>query len=221
MERRFERELDELKASLLRMGGKVEQSVARASKALFDVDVDIAQVVIEDEDEINRAQLQIDEAVVRELALHQLMAADLRFALAVTRINAELERIADQAVNIAEAAIRLSQYPPTEPSNVDLPRMSELAAGMVRDSLNAFVSSDEELAKNVLARDDQVDELRDRAFRALLSYMMSHSSKVFPAFDLILVAKDLERIADLATNIAEDVIYVVAGRDVRHHASSP
>jgi phosphate transport system protein len=165
-------------------------------------------------------QLQIDEAVVRALALHQLMAADLRFALAVSRINAELERIGDQAVNIAEATLRLSHYPRTDPPNVDLPRMSELAAGMVRDSLNAFVESDEGLARKVLERDDEVDALRDQTFKALLTYMMSNSSKVFPAFDLILVAKDLERIGDLATNIAEDVIYAVEGRDVRHHAVS-
>jgi phosphate transport system protein len=218
MERHFEIELEKLKETLLRMGSVVERAVSLAFRSLFELDAPLARLVIEDEKEVNRMQIQIDDAVVRALALHQLMAADLRFALAVSRINAELERIGDQAVNIAEATLRLSQYPKTEPPNVDLPRMSELAASMVRDSLNSFVESDETLAKSVLARDDELDVLRNQAFRALLSYMMSDSSKVFPAFDLILVAKDLERIGDLATNIAEDVIYAVAGRDVRHHA---
>jgi phosphate transport system protein len=218
MERHFEIELEKLKETLLRMGSVVERAVSLASRSLFELDAPLARLVIEDEKEVNRMQMQIDDAVVRVLALHQLMAADLRFALAVSRINAELERIGDQAVNIAEATLRLSQYPKTEPPNVDLPRMSEVAAGMVRDSLNAFVESDENVAKKVLASDDELDVLRNQAFRALLSYMMSNSSKVFPAFDLILVAKDLERIGDLATNIAEDVIYAVAGRDVRHHA---
>lgn len=218
MERHFEIELEKLKETLLRMGSVVERATSLAFRSLFELDAPLARLVIEDEAEVNRMQIQIDDAVVRVLALHQLMAADLRFALAVSRMNAELERIGDQAVNIAQATLRLSQYPKTEPPNVDLPRMSELAAGMVRDSLNAFAESDENLAKSVLARDDELDDLRNQAFRALLSYMMTNSSKVFPAFDLVLVAKDLERIGDLATNIAEDVIYAVAGRDVRHHA---
>lgn len=145
------------------------------------------------------------------------MAADLRFVLAVARINADLERIGDQAVNIAEAALRILRHPRVKPY-VDLPRMSELAEGMVRDSLNAVVGKDVELAKTVLSRDDQVDNLRDQIFRELLTYMMENSAVVFPAFDLILVARNLERIGDHATNIAEDVIYIAAGRDVRHPA---
>jgi len=146
-----------------------------------------------------------------------LMAADLRFVLAVSRINADLERIGDQGVNIAESALRLVRHPRVKPY-VDLPRLSELAEGMVRDSLNAVVRRDVELAKNVMSRDDQVDGLRDQIFRELLTYMMENSTVVFPAFELILVAKNLERIGDHATNIAEDVIYIVAGRDVRHPA---
>lgn len=219
MDRHFEKELGNLRESILRMGSLVERMVANASQCVFELDTGLARLVIADEEEINTMQVRIDQDVVRTLALHQLMAADLRFALAVSRINAELERIGDQAVNIAEAASRLAQYPRTDPPNVDLPRMSELAREMVSNSLNAFVESDEELAKKVLQRDDEVDDLRDQAFRSLLTYMMSNSSRVFAAFDLILVAKDLERVADLATNIAEDVIYVVAGRDVRHHAA--
>lgn len=218
MQRHFERELDGLREKVLNMGSIVERGIADASRAVFELDVDHAYAVIEREELVNCLQLELDEAIVRLLALQQLMAADLRLVLAVGRINADLERIGDQAVNIAEAGLRLSQYPRTSPPLVDLPQMATLAEGMVRDALNSMVESDEAKAKRVLARDDDVDDLRDQAFRALLAFMMSDSSKVFPAFDLILVAKDLERIGDLATNIAEDVIYVVAGRDVRHNS---
>jgi phosphate transport system protein len=149
------------------------------------------------------------------LALHQLMAADLRFVIAISRINNDLERIGDQAVNVAQSSQRILRHPRVKPY-VDLPRMSELAEGMVRDSLNAVVRRDLVLARSVLVRDDQVDNLRDQIFRELLSYMMGDSAVVFQAFELILVAKNLERVADHATNIAEDVIYMVEGHDVRH-----
>jgi phosphate transport system protein len=155
--------------------------------------------------------------VLRLLALQQPMAVDLRFILSISRINNDLERIGDQAVNIAQSALRVLRHPQVKPY-VDLPRMSALAEGMVRDSLNALVQRDAELARSVLVRDDEVDRLRDQIFRELLTYMMENSAVIFPAFELILVAKNLERIGDHATNIAEDVIYMVAGRDVRHLA---
>jgi phosphate transport system protein len=142
----------------------------------------------------------------------------LRFILASSRINNDLERIGDQAVNIAQSALRILRHPQVKPY-VDLPRMSDLAEGMVRDSIAAFIRRDDEQAKSVLMRDDQVDHLRDQIFRELLTYMMENSAVVFPAFELILVTKNLERIGDHATNIAEDVIYIVAGRDVRHLAA--
>ena len=151
------------------------------------------------------------------LALFQLMAADLRFVLAVSRINNDLERIGDQAVNIAQSAQRIVRHPRVKPY-VDLPRMSELAEDMMRDALNAVVRKDAELAKEFWCATIEVDSLRDQIFRELLSYMMENSAVVFPAFELILVAKNLERIGDHATNIAEDVIYMVAGSDVRHSA---
>lgn len=217
MERRFELHLNDLKEKVLSMGSLAERAVSDAARAVFEVDLNLAYSVIEREAEINTLQLELDEAIVRLLALQQLLAADLRFVLAVGRINANLERIGDQAVNIAEAGLRLTQYPRSETHEVDLPRMAALVEAMVRDALNAFVASDQVEANRVLARDDDVDELRDQSFRALLAYMMADASKVFPTFDMILVAKDLERIGDLATNIAEDVIYVVAGRDVRHN----
>ena len=217
MERHFERDLEELKERLLWMGSLAERAVHQAVHSVLQADEGLAQRVIEEEPAINEMQIEIDERVLRLLALYQLMAADLRFALAVTRINADLERIADQAVNIAQSALRIVRHPQVKPY-IDLPRMGDLAGEMVRDSLNAFVRRDVELARSVLPRDDQMDHLRDQMFRELLTYMMSNSAVVFPAFELILVAKNLERIGDHATNIAEDVIYMVAGRDVRHHA---
>lgn len=217
MERHFEHDLEELKERLLWMGGLAERAGHRSVQALLEGDEALARRVVEEENAINEMQIEIDDRVVRLLALHQLMAADLRFVLAVSRINADLERIADQAVNIAGAALRILRHPRVKPY-VDLPRLGELAEGMVLNSLNAVVRRDVELAKSVLSCDDQVDSLRDQMFRELLTYMMENSSVVFPAFELILVAKNLERIGDHATNIAEDVIYIVAGRDVRHPA---
>jgi phosphate transport system protein len=218
MERHFEQELEELKERLLWMGSLAERAVHQAVHALLETDETMAHRVIEEEYAINEMQIEIDERVMRLLALQQLMATDLRFVLAATRINADLERIGDSAVNMAQSAQRLLRHPRVKPY-VDLPRMSELAEQMVRDSLNAVVRGDVELARDVLKRDDQVDGLRDQMFRELLTYMMENSAVVFPAFELVLVAKNLERVADHATNIAEDVIYMVAGRDVRHNVA--
>ena len=218
MERHFEQELNELKERLLWMGSLAERAVHQSVQSVLESKAALAQQVIEEEPAINQMQMEIDDRVVQMLALQQLMATDLRFVLAVSRINADLERIGDEAVNIAQSALRVVQHPHVKPY-IDLPRMSRAAEEMVRDSLNALVNKDVELARTVMLRDDQVDHLRDQVFRELLTYMMENSSVVFPAFELILVAKNLERIADHATNIAEDVIYIVAGRDVRHHAA--
>jgi phosphate transport system protein len=217
MERHFEIELSELKERLLWMGSLAERAVHQAIHSVLDAQETLAQTVLREEPAINDLQIEIDDRVVQLLALHQLMAADLRFVLAVARINNDLERIGDQAVNVAQSALHILRHPRVKPY-VDLPRMSELAEGMVRDSLNALVRGDQELAQSVMQRDDQVDRLRDQLFRELLTYMMENSAVVFAAFELILVAKNLERIGDHATNIAEDVIYFVAGRDVRHPA---
>ncbi len=217
MERHFERDLEELKQRLLWMGSLAERAVHQAMLSVLEADEKSAQQVLSEEDTINDLQIEIDERVVQLLALYQLMAADLRFVLAVSRINVDLERIGDQAVNIAQSAQHILRHPRVKPY-VDLPRMTELAEEMVRDSLNAFVRRDVDLAKSVLTRDDQVDQLRNQIFRELLTYMMGDSSVVFSAFELILVAKNLERIGDHATNIAEDAIYIIAGQDVRHHA---
>jgi phosphate transport system protein len=215
--RHFEQELEELKQRLLWMAGLAEKSVHQAVQALFEKNEDLARKVLEEEATINEMQIEIDDRVLRLLALQQPMAVDLRFILSISRINNDLERIGDQAVNISQSALRVLRHPQVKPY-VDLPRMSALAEGMVRDSLNALVQRDAELARSVLVRDDEVDRLRDQIFRELLTYMMENSAVIFPAFELILVAKNLERIGDHATNIAEDVIYMVAGRDVRHLA---
>jgi phosphate transport system protein len=203
MERHFERDLNEVKERLLWMGSLAERAVHQSVHAVLDSDEQLAKRVL--------------DRVVQLLALHQLMAVDLRFVLAVSRINNDLERIADQAVNIAQGALRILRHPRVKPY-VDLPRMSEVAEEMMRDALNAVVRRDVDLARKVLMSDDQVDHYRDQIFRELLTYMMGDSSVVFPAFELILVAKNLERIGDHATNIAEDVIYLVQGQDVRHPA---
>ena len=215
MERHFEQDLEELKGRLLWMGSLAQRAVHQAVHAVLEANEQMAETVLKGENAINEMQIEIDDRVVHLLALQQLMATDLRFVLAMSRINNDLERIADQAVNIAQSAQRILRHPRVKPY-VDLPRMGELAECMMRDSLDALVRRDVELARSVLTRDDQVDNLRDQIFRELLSYMMGDSSLVFPAFELILVAKNLERIADHATNIAEGVIYMVAGSDVRH-----
>src|ERR1700690_4553193 len=215
MERHFDHDLEELKQRLLWMGSLAERAVHQAVHAVLDAEEHLAEVVLSEEDAINEMQIEIDERVQRLLATQQPMAADLRFLLAVSRINGDLERIGDQAVNIAQSATRILRHPRVKPY-VDLPRMSELAEEMVRNALNAVVRRDVDLAQKVLATDDQVDHYRDQIFRELLTYMRGDSSFVFPAFELILVAKNLERIGDHATNIAEDVIYIVQGQDIRH-----
>ena len=215
MERHFERDLNELKERLLWMGSLAERAVHQAVHSVLDSDEQLAKRVLDEEDAINELQIELDDRVVQLLALHQLMAADLRLVLAVSRINNDLERIGDQAVNIAQSAVRILRHPRVKPY-VDLPRMSEVVEEMVRDALNAVVRRDTDLAHKVLTMDDQVDHYRDQIFRELLTYMMGDSAVVYPSFELILVAKNLERIGDHATNIAEDVIYIVRGQDVRH-----
>src|ERR1700731_874885 len=215
MERHFERDLEELKERLLWMGSLAERSGHQAVNSVLEAEEKLALAVLNEENAINELQIEIDDRVVQLLALQQLIAVDLRFVLAVSRINNDLERIGDQAVNIAHSATRIVRHPRVKPY-VDLPRMGDLAEKMMPHSLDSLVRRDIELAPSVLSRDDQVDQLRDQIFRELLSYMMGDSSVVFPAFELILVAKNLERIADHATNVAEDVIYMVAGSDVRH-----
>jgi phosphate transport system protein len=212
----FEEELQALKNRLLNMGALVEERVHQATFALIERRPDALDRVIAGDGDVNDLQIEIDDRCLKLLALQQPMASDLRLITAAMKINADLERIGDQAVNIAENAQRILTHPPLKPL-IDLPRMAEIAQRMTRDSLDAFVRRDPELARNILARDDEVDQLKDQVFRVLLTYMMADPATIERALGLILISRNLERIADHATNIAEDVIFVVEAKDVRHH----
>ena len=214
--RHFEIELQALKNRLLGMGALVEERVHQAMQALMERRVEAAEAIVAGDAEVNELQIEIDDRCLKLLALQNPMASDLRLITAAMKINADLERIGDQAVNIAENAVKIAAAPPLRPM-IDLPRMAEMAETMTRDSLDAFVRRDANLARDILARDDEVDLLKDQIFRVLLTHMMADPGTIERALGLLLVSRNLERIADHATNIAEDVIFVVEAKDVRHH----
>jgi phosphate transport system protein len=216
IERPFDEELKALKEKLLEMAARAEEQIALAVRALKERREDMACQVLEREAAINRLDIEVDETGMKLLALRQPMAADLRFITSAMSIGTDLERIGDLAVNIAERALDLLKKPQLKPL-IDIPRMAELAQAMVRDALTAFINGDEKLAREVCERDDQVDEINDQIFRELLTYMMQDPGTITRAVDLILVGRHLERIADHATNIGEDVIYMVKGRTIKHH----
>lgn len=216
MERHFEEDLRNIKRQILEMGGAVESMIADATRTLVERDRDAAVRVLTQEREVNRLQNAVDEACLRVLALQHPMASDLRFLAAVMKMTADLERMGDLTVNITQAARKLINEPPVKPY-VDLPRMAKLASNMVHQSLDALVQRDEEMGYQVLLADDEVDNLKHQIFRELLTYMMSDTSKIPSCLQLILISRHYERIADHATNIAEEVIYIVSGRDIRHH----
>jgi phosphate transport system protein len=216
MERQFDDELNTLKERLLRMATLAEESIVLAVRCLKDRKKKFAQQVFEGEESINLLDIEIDNLCMKLLALRQPMASDLRFITSAMRIAIELERIGDLSVNIAERALDLLKHPLLKPL-IDIPRMAEMAQGMVKDSLDAFINRDDKLAKRVCERDDEVDDLNDQIFRELLTYMMQEYSTIKRAVDLILVGRYLERIADHATNISEDVIYLVKGKTIKHH----
>lgn len=215
--RHFTEELEELRKELLTMAGLVELAVHQSVLSLTQRDQDRAQQVLVSEARINQLEIRIDELATRLLALHQPMARDLRFLTAAIKINNDLERMGDLAVNIVERSLSLISHPPVKPM-IDIPRMAQLTESMVRNSLDSFVKSDAELARRVLVSDDAVDNLRDSITKELIGFMERDPSTVSRALDLILVARNLERIADHATNIAEDVLFLIQGVDVRHHA---
>ncbi len=218
MERQhFEADLQALRHQLLRMGALVEERVHRAVQSLIVRREEDARRLAESDGEVNDLQLAIDERCLRLLATQAPLAGDLRLITSAMKINADLERIGDQAVNIAENALTLIPQPPVKPL-IDIPRMAEVAERMIRDALDAFVRRDADLARSVLSRDDEVDELKDQVFRELLTYMMADPGTIQRALALILISRNLERVADHATNIAEDVIFIAEARDVRHHA---
>ena len=213
----FEAELQALRNQLLTMGGMVEERVHRAVNALVHRDEQDAQRIIATDKEVNDLQMDIDNRCLRLLATQTPLAVDLRLITSAMKINADLERIGDQAVNIAESALVLVPQPPLKPL-IDIPLMAGIAEKMIRDALDGFVKNDAALARDVLRRDDEVDELKDQVFRELLTYMMADPGTIQRALSLILISRNLERIADHATNIAEDVIFIAEAKDVRHHA---
>ena len=214
--RHFQDELDRLKARLLEMGGLAEEKVRLAVKGLVDRDADVIDRVITGDEQVNALHVEIDNRCFTLLALYQPMAADLRTIVAAVKINTDLERVGDLAVNIGEAARRYASHAPVK-KLIDIPRMASIAQAMLRDALDAFVRRDVELAQHVLNEDDRLDALKTQIFRELLTSMLQDPTTIEPALDLILVSRHLERIGDHATNIAEDVIFIVSARDVRHH----
>ena len=214
-QRQFDKQLDNLKKKLIHMAALVESMIDKTISELVSRDEHLAEKVPQYEEELNRLQIEIDEQALTLLATQQPVAADLRFIVAATKINSDLERIGDLVINITENVHVLAQQPPLKPL-IDIPRMADLARRMVRESLDAFVGEDPLLAQSVIMTDDQVDDLKDQVLRELLTYMMCDPQAIERALALILIARHLERIADHATNIAEDVIYMAQGRDVRH-----
>jgi phosphate transport system protein len=216
--RHFAVELEELNQALLGMGALVESSIHCSVQALVNRDERMARRVIEDETRINQMELDIDARVTRLLALNQPVAGDLRLLIIALKINTDLERMGDLAVNIAERAISLAKVPLVKPL-IDTPRMASLVEDMLHSSLDAFVKRDADLAEKVLPADDEVDSIRDNIYSELLEVMQSNPSVVPSAIHLMFVARNLERIADHTTNIAEDVIFLVRGVDIRHHTA--
>ena len=212
----FREELEALQGRLLEMGGLAEERVRAAIQGLVTRDPALFEKVLLGDEPINQLHIEVDNRCFRLLALHQPMATDLRAIVAAVKINTDLERVGDLAVNIAEAGTRYISHPPVK-KLIDIPQMGDIAQSMLRDALDAFVKRDTRLAHEVLNEDDRLDSLKTQVFRDLLTYMLKDQSTVEPALDLILVSRHLERIGDHATNIAEDVIFMVSARDVRHH----
>jgi phosphate transport system protein len=213
---KFQQKLDELKERLLVMAGLVEQAIQRATEAYSSRDMDLCELVSLSEPAINRMEHEIDQLALDLLAMEQPMAVDLRFILAVIRINADLERVGDQAVNIANRVKDLGTMAGQD-LPVDIPKLAQLATAMIRKALQSFIEADTEMAQSVLLLDDQVDELNRDAFRTLGALIQEHPERTSEALNALVISRNLERVGDHATNIAEDVIFWVSGADVRHH----
>ncbi len=209
-----------LKARLLALGGLAEERLGAATHALVERDPATLDRVIAGDAPINQLQMEIDGRAFQILALQQPKATDLRTVVAAVKIATDLERVGDLAVNIAEAGRRYLRHPPVK-DLIDIPRMADLAQRMLRDALDAYVRHDAELAQRVLVADDTLDDLRSQVFRELLTCMLASPATIEPSLDLLLISRHLERTGDHATNVAEDVIFIVSARDVRHHAGGP
>jgi phosphate transport system protein len=215
MKKHYSVQLADVRELVLRMGGLAEQMTRRVIEALVQRDAGILAEVRAMESQVNQLHVEIDEACLELIALRQPAAADLRFITAAMKIIVDMERIGDQAINITERAESLLAVPPLKPL-IDIPRMADIAQEMLKASLDAYVNGDDELAYQTILKDDEVDQLKDQVFRELLTFMMSDPTTIPRAMDLILVSRHIERIADHATNICEDVIFMVKGKDVRH-----
>jgi len=216
MKRHFDDELKQLKDKLFRMGLLAEEAIMKATQALFERDSKKADVVLKGDQEINLCEIEIDELGHELIALYQPAAVDLRFITMVLKITNDLERMGDQAVNIAEKAVQINQEPSMKPY-IDLPKMADTARGMVREALDAFMQRDADKAKQILEKDDVIDSLNDRVYDEVQKQIQEKPDLVRQGVALIMISHNLERVADLATNIAEDVIYLTRGIDVRHH----
>lgn len=216
-QRHFHEELERLKGALVDMAGRAERHVQLAVEALLSRDVERARKVIDGDEAINELELQIDDMAISLLALQQPLAGDLRLITMAMKISNDLERVGDHAVNIAEAVQFLVEAPPF-PVLPELEEMTRVSTEMLALALDAFIRRDSEQARRVTEMDDRVDELHDNNFRILLTHMMEDPRKITAGMDLLLVSGNLERIADLATNISEDVVYLVEGRTIKHHS---
>lgn len=214
--RHFEQELEGLKAKLLEMSALVESAVYRSVQGVVEKNAELAEQVIRNEARVNQLEIEIDDLAISILALQAPLAIDLRLVTAAIKINNDLERMGDLSVNIAQSALALAKEPVIRPL-IDIPHIAGLAQGMVRKALDAFVHRDAALARSVLASDDAVDNMRTASYHELISFMESNPQQVSQALYLLSVVRNLERIADHATNIAEDVLFLVKGIDVRHH----
>ncbi len=218
MKEHFSEQLEELRRNLILMGGEVERQIHRAIEALIDMDLEKARAVIAADSEIDRMEMRVEDLAVQLFALQQPVAVDLRFLIAALKINNDLERIGDHAVNIAEGAERLAQQRPFKPF-IDISYMAEVAETMLKQSLDAFVNRDAALAKRVIKKDDILDEKNVSIIRELLTYMAEYPTLITYCLELISISKNLERVGDLATNICEDTIFIAEAKWVKHHAT--
>jgi phosphate transport system protein len=214
--RHFEQELDLLKAKLLEMSALVESAVYRSVQGVVEKNEELAQQVLRNEARINQLEIEVDNLAIGILALQAPMAQDLRLVTAAIKINNDLERMGDLSVSIAQSALALMREPVIRPL-IDIPHIAGLAQSMVRKALDAFVNRDAELARSVLASDDAVDNMRTASYHELISFMEKNPEHIPQALYLLSVVRNLERIADHATNVAEDVLFLIKGIDVRHH----
>jgi phosphate transport system protein len=219
-DKKYEEELKKLREEILYMGGLVEDQIQKAVKSLVDRDSEMAQIIIERDHEVNRLDVEIDDLCIRLLALHQPAGKDLRFITTGLKVTTDLERIGDMSVNLCERALELNQEPQLKPY-IDIPRMARIAQRMIRESLDAFVREDTDLALKVCKDDEEIDQLNSQIFREVISFMIEDPHTINRAMKISSISKYLERMADHATNIAEMVIFMAKGKRIRHMKELP